>query len=159
MSVNETAENVQSSIEAQTDAAPDLDDVVETLSTYTSQYGIPEDEAARAVIDDYVEGDAADSAKSAFFGSGGEDGGQDGSEHGLVSIADIPSIGDEEWVDVRGKIVQMWNADHESIAAKFLIADESDETPQVTAWQKPADKKDSTPCEEGAILESGNVVT
>jgi replication factor A1 len=159
MSVNETAENVQSSIEAQTDAAPDLDDVVETLSTYTSQYGIPEDEAARAVIDDYVEGDAADSAKSAFFGSGGEDGGQDGSEHGLVSIADIPSIGDEEWVDVRGKIVQMWNADHESIAAKFLIADESDETLPVTVWQKSADNNDFPSFEEGATLEFGNVVT
>jgi ssDNA-binding replication factor A large subunit len=154
-----TAEAVQNSIAEQTDDVPSLDDVEDELTDYQEQYGLPEDEAARSVISNYLDGDAADSARSDYFGSG-DSSGDGSSDHGLVQIADIPDIGHEEWLDVRGKIIQVWEADSDSIFATFLIADESDETLKVTVWQKSADNNPDWPdFEEDAILEFSSVVT
>jgi replication factor A1 len=158
MSVETAAESLAASIDAETDFSPDADALEEDLERNVNEFGIPEDEAVRSVIGNLPVGNA-DAIKRNYFGSAGNGDSPDGSEHGPVPIAEVPSIGDEEWVDVRGKIVQMWEAAHDSIAAKFLIADDTDETLAVTVWQKSMDNNDWDSFSEGDVLRFDNVVT
>jgi replication factor A1 len=158
MSVETAAEQLVTSIESQTNISPDVEAIEADLEENMNHYQLNEDEAVRTVIGNLPVGDS-DAIKSDYFGSNGDGDGQDGSENGLVDYGEIPELDEESWVDVRGKIVDMWEANSDKVAQVFLIADDNDQTLKVTVWQKSMDNNDWDHFETGEVLRFNNVVT
>ena len=118
----------------------DADDVEERLETLVDEYRVPLDEARRSVTNSYLE-DA---------GMERDELGRGGSE--LVLVNEIDE--DEQWVDLRVKLVDLWDPRSDSISQVGLVGDESG-TIKFVAFET----SDLPELEEGACYSLSNVVT
>ncbi|WP_049980673.1 replication factor A [Halolamina rubra] len=116
------------------------EDVEERLETLVEEYRVPLDEARRSVESQYL--DEADLEREEL-GSGDSE---------LVQLGDIDE--DEQWIDLRVKVADLWEPGHESIAQVGLLGDESG-TMKFVAF----DTSDLPELEEGASYALSNVVT
>ncbi len=117
-----------------------IDDVKQRLSTLVDEYKVPVDEARRTVVNQYLDeaGLERDSVSTASSDQ--------------VSIADITSP--EEWIDVTGKVVELWEPRSDAIDQVGLFGDETG-TVKFTKWAK----SDLSRLEEGHVYRLQNVVT
>ena len=118
----------------------DPDDVEERLTTLVDEYRVPLDEASRSVTNSYLE-DA---------GMERDELGRGGSEEVLVNDIDE----DEQWVDLRVKLVDLWEPRSDSISQVGLLGDESG-TIKFVAFET----SDLPELDEGQAYELSNVVT
>ncbi|EMA65769.1 replication factor A [Halorubrum aidingense JCM 13560] len=118
----------------------DADDVEERLETLVDEYRVPLDEARRSVTNSYLE-DA---------GMERDELGRGGSESVLVNDIDE----DEQWVDLRVKLVDLWEPRSDSISQVGLVGDESGTIKFVSFKTSELPELD-----EGACYELSNVVT
>ena len=120
--------------------AVDADEIEERLETLVDEYRVPVDEARRSVTNSYLE-DA---------GMERDELGRGGSESVLVNDIDE----DEQWVDLRVKLVDLWEPRSDSISQVGLVGDESG-TIKFVAF-KTSELPELT---EGQAYELSNVVT
>lgn len=118
-----------------------VEDVRERLETLVEEYQVPLDEARRSVEGHYL--DAAGLSRDEL---GTPDGNQ------TVEIADIDEP--EQWVDLTGKVVELWDARSDAVGQVGLLGDETG-TIKFTAWAK----SDLPELQEGEVYRLGNVVT
>ena len=100
-----------------------IEDIEERLDKLVNKFKVPLDEARRSVVNYFIK--ANDIARNEFYTS------QDYGESPIVNITDITEDG--KWVSVKGKIVQIWDNNHESISQVGLIGDETG-TIKFTKW-------------------------
>ncbi|MBP1987963.1 replication factor A [Halolamina salifodinae] len=115
-------------------------DVEERLRTLVDEYRVPLEEARRSVVSQYLE--EADLERDEL-GSGDSE---------LTLLGDIDA--DEEWIDLRVKVADLWEPGHESIAQVGLLGDESG-TMKFVAF----DTSDLPELAEGQSYALSNVVT
>jgi replication factor A1 len=118
----------------------DADEIEERLENLVNEYRVPLDEARRSVTNSYLE-DA---------GMERDELGRGGSESVLVNEIDE----DEQWVDLRVKLVDLWEPRSDSISQVGLVGDESG-TIKFVAFQT----SDLPKLKEGQAYELSNVVT
>ncbi|NHX37161.1 MULTISPECIES: replication factor A [Halolamina] len=116
------------------------EDVEERLETLVEEYRVPLDEARRSVESQYL--DEADLERDEL-GSGDSE---------LVQLGEIDE--DEQWIDLRVKVADLWEPGHESIAQVGLLGDESG-TMKFVAF----DTSDLPELDEGTSYALSNVVT
>jgi replication factor A1 len=116
-----------------------VDEVEDRLDTLVNEYRVPLSEARRSVTNTYLDEAGMD-----------RDDLMEGDEH--VDIAEIDSP--EEWIDVTGKIVELWEPRSDAVAQVGLLGDETD-TVKFTKWSK----SDLPRVEEGEVYRLSNVVT
>ncbi len=102
-----------------------VEDIEERLDKLVNKFKVPMDEAKRSVVNYFLK--EHDIARSEFYTS------QDYGESPLVNVVDI--TGEGKWVTIKGKIVQLWDNNHESISQVGLIGDESG-TIKFTKWAR-----------------------
>ena len=136
--LRQEAEAIAEQFSDQLDVDPD--DAEERLTTLVDEYRVPLDEASRSVTNSYLE-DA---------GMERDELGRGGSEEILVNDIDE----DEQWVDLRVTLVDLWEPRSDSISQVGLLGDESG-TIKFVAF-KTSDLPELT---EGASYELSNVVT
>jgi len=114
-------------------------DIEEKLDTLVNQYQVPLDEARRSVTNNL----AADTDADASDFSPDD------------QAVDINSIDEpEQWVDLTGKVVELWEPRNEAIGQVGLLGDETGRI-KFTAWAK----SDLQALEEGRVYQLENVVT
>ncbi|MUW15765.1 replication factor A [Halorubrum sp. CBA1125] len=118
----------------------DADQVEERLETLVDEYRVPLDEARRTVTNSYL--DEAGMEREAL--------GRGGSQEVLVNDIDE----DEQWVDLRVKLVDLWEPRSDSISQVGLLGDESG-TIKFVAFET----SELPELEEGQAYELSNVVT
>ncbi|ERH10768.1 MAG: OB-fold nucleic acid binding domain protein [halophilic archaeon J07HX64] len=116
-----------------------VEEVKERLDTLVNEYRVPLSEARRSVTNTYLDEAGID-----------RDDLMEGDEH--VDIAEIDSP--EEWIDVTGKIVELWDPRSDSVAQVGLLGDETG-TVKFTKWSK----SDLPRVEDGEVYRLSNVVT
>ena len=136
--LRQEAEAIAEQFSDHTDVDPD--DVEERLTTLVDEYRVPLDEASRSVTNSYLE-DA---------GMERDELGRGGSEEVLVNDIDE----DEQWVDLRVKLVDLWEPRSDSISQVGLLGDESG-TIKFVAFET----SDLPELTEGQSYELSNVVT
>ena len=136
--LRQEAEAIAEQFSDHTDVDPD--DVEERLETLVDEYRVPLDEASRSVTNSYLE-DA---------GMERDELGRGGSEEVLVNDIDE----DEQWVDLRVKLVDLWEPRSDSISQVGLLGDESG-TIKFVAFET----SDLPELDEGQAYELSNVVT
>jgi len=136
--LRQEAEAIAEQFSDHTDVDPD--DVEERLTTLVDEYRVPLDEASRSVTNSYLE-DA---------GMERDELGRGGSEETLVNDIDE----DEQWVDLRVTLVDLWEPRSDSISQVGLLGDESG-TIKFVAFET----SDLPELTEGASYELSNVVT
>ena len=119
-----------------------VEDVEARLDTLVDEYRVPIDEARRSVVNAYL--DEAGLERDALGGGSG------GNQQALLGEIDE----DEQWLDLRVKVVDLWDPGHESIAQVGLVGDESG-TMKFVAFTT----SDLPELEEGASYALSNVVT
>ena len=117
-----------------------VEDVEERLDTLVNEYKVPVSEARRSVVNTYL--DEAGMERDDLGGGGNEQ----------VQVADIDAP--EEWVDITGKVVELWEARSDAVAQVGLLGDETG-TIKFTKWSK----SDLSELDEGAVYHLRNVVT
>ncbi|MFP4632732.1 MAG: replication factor A [Halobacteriales archaeon] len=115
----------------------ELDDVESRLDNLVNEYQVPLDEARRSVESHY----------SKQTGVSRED---RTSETAKAAEIDAP----EEWVDMRVKVVELWDSDSDAVAQTGLLGDDTGRI-RFTAWSK----SELPALEEGRSYELENVVT
>jgi len=118
-----------------------VEDVEERLDTLVNDYRVPVEEARRSVVSTYL--DEADIDRDDL-------GGGDGNEQ--VTLADIDR--DEQWIDVRAKVVELWEPRSDAVAQVGLLGDESG-TKKFVAFET----SDLPDLEAGTSYRLGNLVT
>ncbi|ELZ37692.1 hypothetical protein [Halorubrum tebenquichense] len=136
--LRQEAEAIAEQFSDHTDVDPD--DVEDRLATLVDEYRVPLDEARRSVTNSYLE-DA---------GMERDELGRGGSEEVLVNDIDE----DEQWVDLRVKLVDLWEPRSDSISQVGLLGDESG-TIKFVAFET----SDLPELTEGQSYELSNVVT
>ena len=136
--LRQEAEAIAEQFSDQLDVDPD--DAEERLTTLVDEYRVPLDEASRSVTNSYLE-DA---------GMERDELGRGGSEEILVNDIDE----DEQWVDLRVTLVDLWEPRSDSISQVGLLGDESG-TIKFVAFET----SDLPELTEGASYELSNVVT
>ncbi|MFB6177807.1 MAG: replication factor A, partial [Halobaculum sp.] len=116
------------------------DEIEEKLETLVEEYSVPVEEARRSVTSSYLDEAGLDRDELASGGS----------EQSLLGDIDE----DEQWVDLRVEVVDLWDPQHESIAQVGLLGDESG-TKKFVAFAT----SDLPRLEEGEAYALGNVVT
>jgi len=116
------------------------EDVEERLETLVNEYRVPLDEARRSVESQYL--DEADLERDELGSADSE----------LTLLGEIDE--DEQWIDLRVKVADLWEPGHESIAQVGLLGDESG-TKKFVAF----DTSDLPELEEGTSYALSNVVT
>ena len=119
----------------------DVDEVEERLDNLVSEYRVPVDEARRSVYNSYLE--EAGLERDDVTSRGGSQ---------QVQTSDIDE--DEQWVDLRVKVVDLWEPRSDSIAQVGLLGDESG-TIKFVAFET----SDLEHLEEGKAYALSNVVT
>ena len=117
-----------------------VDEIEAKLDNLVTDYRVPVEEARRSVTNSYLE-DA---------GMERDELGRGGSESVLVNDIDE----DEQWVDLRVKLVDLWDPRSDSISQVGLLGDESG-TIKFVAFET----SDLPELEEGACYALSNVVT
>ncbi|RDZ54273.1 replication factor A [Haloferax sp. Atlit-4N] len=118
------------------------DEVEERLESLVTEYRVPVDEARRSVVNSYL--DEAGIERDELAGGSG------GNEQTLLNDIDE----DEQWVDVRAKVVELWDPRSESIAQVGLLGDDSGRMKFVSFTTSELPE-----LEEGKSYALGNVVT
>jgi len=118
-----------------------VEDVEERLDTLVNEYKVPTDEARRSVVNTYL--DEAGMDRDQLGGGGGNE---------QVQAADVDAP--EEWVDIRAKVVELWDPRADAVAQVGLLGDETG-TIKFTKWSK----SDLPELEEGKSYSLRNVVT
>lgn len=118
------------------------DEVEERLESLVTEYRVPVDEARRSVVNSYL--DEAGIERDELAGGSG------GNEQTLLNDIDE----DEQWVDVRAKVVELWEPRSESIAQVGLLGDDSGRMKFVSFTTSELPE-----LEEGKSYALGNVVT
>ena len=136
--LRQEAEAIAEQFSDHTDVDPD--DVEERLETLVDEYRVPLDEASRSVTNSYLE-DA---------GMERDELGRGGSESVLVNEIEE----DEQWVDLRVELVDLWEPRSDSISQVGLLGDESG-TIKFVAFET----SDLPELTEGQAYELSNVVT
>jgi replication factor A1 len=136
--LRQTAEAIHAQFSDRVDAP--VDDIEERLDTLVSEYKVPLEEARRSVTNQYLDEAGIDREE---LGGGGNE---------LVQLGDIDA--DEEWVDLRVTVADLWEPRSESIAQVGLLGDESG-TLKFVAFET----SDLSRLEEGESYALGNVVT
>jgi replication factor A1 len=90
----------------------ELDDVESRLSTLVNDYKVPLDEARRSVENKYLEEAGMD--RDALGGGGGNE---------TMLVGDVDQ--DEQWIDVRVTVADLWEPRSDSISQVGLVGDES----------------------------------
>ncbi|MFC7129970.1 replication factor A [Haloferax chudinovii] len=117
------------------------DEVEERLESLVTEYRVPVDEARRSVVNSYL--DEAGIERDELAGGGGN-------EQTLLNDIDE----DEMWVDVRAKVVELWEPRSESVAQVGLLGDDSGRMKFVSFTTSELPE-----LEEGKSYALGNVVT
>ena len=117
-----------------------VEDVEERLDTLVNEYKVPVSEARRSVVNTYL--DEAGMERDDLGGGGNEQ----------VQVADIDAP--EEWVDITGKVVELWEARSDAVAQVGLLGDETG-TVKFTKWSK----SDLPSLDEDEVYDLRNVVT
>ncbi|WP_254830237.1 replication factor A [Haloglomus salinum] len=120
-----------------------VEDVQERLETLVNEYKVPADEARRSVVSTYL--DEAGMERDEIGGGGG--GG-----NASVKAAEIDQ--DEQWVDLRVTVADLWEPRSDAVAQVGLLGDESG-TVKFVAFET----SDLPLLEEGQSYALGNVVT
>ena len=118
----------------------DVAEVEERLETLIEEYKVPAEEARRSVVNHYLE--EADIERDEL-GQGG---------NVSIDAADVDEA--EQWVDLTGKVVELWEPRSDSVAQVGLLGDESGRI-KFTKWAK----SDLPELTEGEVYRLGNVVT
>ncbi|MCD4703953.1 MAG: replication protein A [Methanosarcinaceae archaeon] len=118
-----------------------VEQIEDRLNKLITKFKVPQDEARRSVVNYFLK--EYDIDRSRFYS------GQ--SSTTLVSIADINEDG--QWVNVKAKVVQLWDNSHESISQVGLVGDETG-TVKFTKWSRD----DLPDVEEGKTYLFNNVV-
>ncbi len=113
------------------------------LDQLINKYKVPPEEARRNVINYFLK--QHNIPKTEFFA-------QRERETPVVKVSDIKE--NEKWVTLRGKVIQLWESTHESVAQVGLLGDESG-TIKFTKWTKA----NLPQVEEGKSYLFKNVVT
>ena len=116
-----------------------VDDVESRLQGLVDDYKVPIDEARRSVTNHYLDEAGMEREE---MGAGNE----------RVQVEDIDEP--EQWVDLTGKVVELWEARSDAVAQVGLVGDETG-TVKFTAWAK----SDPPTLQEGAVYDFGNLVT
>ncbi|ERH03243.1 MAG: hypothetical protein J07HR59_00353 [Halorubrum sp. J07HR59] len=96
----------------------DSDEVEAQLETLVNDYSVPVDEARRSVTSSYL--DEAGMDRDEFTGGGGAD------DNATVQVGDIDE--DEQWIDVRATVAELFESDSDAISQAGLLGDESGTT-------------------------------
>ncbi len=136
--LRQEAEAIAEQFSDHLDVGPD--EIEERLENLVNEYRVPLDEARRSVTNSYLD-DA---------GMERDELGRGGSER--VQVNDIDE--DEQWVDLRVELVDLWEPRSDSIAQVGLLGDESG-TIKFVAFET----SDLPELEEGQAYELTNVVT
>jgi len=116
-----------------------VEEIEERLDTLVTEYNVPLSEARRSVTNTYVDDAGMDRGDL-----------QAGNERKSVADVDSP----EEWIDLKAKVVDLWDARSDAVAQVGLLGDETG-TIKFTKWSK----SDLPELEEGAVYDLRNVVT
>ena len=138
MSVTQHAEEIHDQFSDQLDVS--VDEIEERLDTLVNEYRIPADEARRSVVSNYL--DETDMERDDLGGGSNE----------TVEVTTIDR--DEQWVDLRVQVADLWEPRSESISQVGLLGDESG-TIKFVAFET----SDLPELTEGASYALGNVVT
>jgi len=87
--------------------------IEERLQKLIVKFKVPQEEAKRSVVNFFLK--EYDISKDQFYGGQGET--------SFVKVADISEDG--KWVNLKGKVVQLWENAHGSISQVGLLADET----------------------------------
>jgi Single-stranded DNA-binding replication protein A (RPA), large (70 kD) subunit and related ssDNA-binding proteins len=96
----------------------DSDEVEAQLETLVNDYSVPVDEARRSVTSSYL--DEAGMDRDEFTGGGGA------GDNATVQVGDIDE--DEQWIDVRATVAELFESDSDAISQAGLLGDESGTT-------------------------------
>ncbi len=118
----------------------DADEVEKRLRNLVEEYRVPVDEARRSVTNHYL--DEAGMERDQIRPGGAE----------RAQVGEVASDG--EWVDLRVKVVDLWDPQSDAVAQVGLLGDESGTT-RFVAFET----SDVEPLEAGASYALGNVVT
>ena len=138
MTVQQHAREIYEQFSDQLDVT--VEEVEERLDTLVNEYSIPADEARRSVVSNYL--DEADMDRDDLSGGSNE----------TVQVGDIDA--DEQWVDLRVTVADLWEPQSESISQVGLLGDESGTTKFVAF-----ETSDLPELTEGESYALGNVVT
>jgi ssDNA-binding replication factor A large subunit len=116
-----------------------VEDVESRLDTLVNEYKVPTSEARRSVTNTYLEEAGMD--RDDLMG---------GNERASVAEIDSP----EEWIDITGKVVELWEPRSDAVAQVGLFGDETG-TVKFTKWSK----SDLPALDEGEVYDLRNVVT
>jgi len=116
-----------------------VEEIEERLDMLVTEYNVPLSEARRSVTNTYVDDAGMDRGDL-----------QAGNERKSVADVDSP----EEWIDLKAKVVDLWDARSDAVAQVGLLGDETG-TIKFTKWSK----SDLPELEEGAVYDLRNVVT
>jgi replication factor A1 len=119
-----------------------VEEVHERLQTLVNEYKVPADEARRSVVSSYLD-EAGMDRDQLGGGSGG---------NATVMASEIDQ--DEQWVDLRVTVADLWEPRSDSISQVGLLGDESG-TVKFVAFET----SDLPKLEEGKSYALGNVVT
>jgi replication factor A1 len=117
-----------------------VDEVEQRLDNLVNDYRVPVEEARRSVVNSYLDEAEIDREE---IGRGGSQ---------TVQITDIDT--DEEWIDLKAKVVDLWEPRSDSIAQVGLLGDETG-TIKFVAFKT----SELPELEEETVYRLGNLVT
>ncbi|MFB6118825.1 replication factor A [Halosegnis sp.] len=138
MTVQQHAQEIHEQFSDQLDVS--VDEIEERLDTLINEYSIPADEARRSVVSNYLEETGMDRDE---LGGGSNE---------SVLVGEIDA--DEQWVDLRVTVADLWEPRSDSVSQVGLLGDESG-TIKFVAFET----SDLPKLEEGASYALENVVT
>jgi len=116
--MDKTAESIKSKfLELGVDIP--LEDIVERLDKLVTKFKVPLDEARRSVITYFLKENDLD--RNAFFG--GQSTTPDSRSTPDVKLNGIDEGG--KWVNIKAKVLQLWDSSHESVSQVGIIGDET----------------------------------
>ncbi len=136
--LRQEAEAIAEQFSDHLDVGPD--EVEERLENLVNEYRVPLDEARRSVTNSYLDDAGMERDE---LGRGGAE---------LVRVNDIDE--DEQWIDLRVKLVDLWEPRSDSISQVGLLGDESGRIKFVAF-----ETSDLAELTEGQSYELSNVVT
>ena len=116
--MDKTAENIKSKfLELGVDIP--IEDITERLDKLVTKFKVPLDEARRSVITYFLKENDLD--RNAFFG--GQSTTPDSRSTPDVKLNGIDEGG--KWVNIKAKVLQLWDSSHESVSQVGIIGDET----------------------------------
>ena len=116
-----------------------VDEIEERLDTFVNDYQVPIDEARQTVTNNYYDQTGSDPESL-----------RETNEHRDIGSIDAA----DEWVDITGKVVELWESDADAVGQVGLMGDETGRI-KFTAWAK----SELDTLEEGTVYQLENVVT